>query len=124
VKRILVIDDNELIVYSLRKTFSHCHAEVCVACDDHDILDKISSHSYDLCLIDIQLPDVDGVTIMKHIKNFSPSTKIAVMSVPPISADSKTFVKTEEIPMIAKPFSLSEMKTLLHGLLDEKPHTL
>jgi CheY-like chemotaxis protein len=124
VKRILVVEDNDLIVYSIKKTLNHYHADVCVACDGADAVHKISSHCYDLCLIDIHLPDINGLEILKQIKTFSPSTKIAVMTTPPIGPDAKIFIETEAINIIEKPYNLPEMKLLLNGLLEDKSLSL
>jgi CheY-like chemotaxis protein len=119
VKSILVVDNNDLIVYSIRKTLTHYQANVCVVSDGPDAVHKIASHFYDLCLIDIHLPDINGLEILKQIKTFSPSTKIAVMTTPPIGHDAKKFIETEAINIIEKPYNLSEMKLLLNGLLED-----
>jgi DNA-binding NtrC family response regulator len=124
VKSILVVDNNDLIVYSIMKTLTHYQADVCVASNGPDAVLKISSHAYDLCLIDIHLPDINGVDILKQIKTFSPSTRIAVMTTPPIGNDARKFIETEAINIIEKPYNLSEMKTLLNGLLGDKSPSL
>ena len=69
-------------------------------------------------MLDICLPDISGIEVIKHLKSFSPATKIAIMTAPPISDDSKGFVLMEANYFIEKPFALSEIKTLAHTLIE------
>jgi len=117
-KKILLVDDNDLILYSLRKTFSHYPAEIAIARSGTDALLKITAHSYDLCLLDTPLSDIDGIDVMKRIKTVSPDTKIVFMTASPISADSKGFVERESIHCISKPFDLGEVKMFIKHLLE------
>jgi len=118
-KKILVVDDNDLILYSFMKTFSRYPAEISIARNGTDALRKISSDLYDLCLVDTPLVDIDGMDVMKRIKTISPSTKIAVMTALPMSDDSREFVERESIHSISKPFDLAEMKGLINNLLED-----
>ena len=119
VKRILIIDDNELIRHSLKKVFCHYPVEVSLAVKGSDAITEIFSHFYDLCMLDISLPDISGIEVIKHLRLLSPATKIAIMTAPPICDDSKGFVLMEANYFIEKPFDLSEIKTLAHMLVEE-----
>ena len=85
-----------------------------------DAMTDIFSHFYDLCLLDICLPDISGIEVIKHLRSLSPATKIAIMTVPPISVDATGFMMMEANYFIEKPFALSEMKMLAKMLLDEE----
>ena len=118
VKKILIVDDNELIRQSLKRVFCHYPFEVSLAAKGSDAIADIFSHYYDLCMLDICLPDISGIEVIKHLRSLSPATKIAIMTAPPISDDSKGFVLMEANYFIEKPFSLSEIKTLAHTLIE------
>ncbi len=118
-KKILVVDDNDLILYSFMKTFSRYPAEISIARSGTDALHKISSDLYDLCLLDTPLSDIDSIDVMKRIKTVSPATKIAIMTASPMSDDSREFVERESIHSISKPFDLAEMKVLIKDLLKD-----
>jgi DNA-binding response OmpR family regulator len=118
-KKILLVDDNDLILYSLRKTFCHYPAEIAIARSGTDALLEISSHLYDLCLLDTPLSDIDGIDVMKRIKAVSPDTKIVMMTASPISDDSRGFVDRESIHCISKPFDLGEVKMFIKYLLED-----
>lgn len=118
VKKVLIIDDNELILHSLKRVFCHYPVEVSLAVKGSDAMTEIFSHFYDLCMLDICLPDISGIEVIKQLRLLSPATKIAIMTAPPISDDSKGFVLMEANYFIEKPFNLSEIKTLAHMLTD------
>ena len=123
-KKLLIIDDNELIQHSLKKVFCHYPVEVSSAINGNDAIADISSRFYDFCLLDIHLPDVSGLEIIKQLRSLSPSTKIAVMTTPSINDSSSGFLQTGANYFIEKPFDLSEMKVLAKMLLEgEGPST-
>ena len=63
-KRILVIDDERLMLYGLKKAFNKDLIEVDTAATAREALQAIRSCNYDLCLIDIRLPDGNGFKLM------------------------------------------------------------
>lgn len=119
-KKVLIIDDNELIQHSLKKVFCHYPVEVSSVTNGSDAMTDIQSHFYDLCFLDLCLPDVSGIEVIKHLRSLSPSTKIAIMTAPPITDDSAGLVLMEANYFIEKPFDLSEIKMLANFLLDEE----
>ena len=73
-QKILLVDDEALILYSLSKTLRHCGSEVTTVTNGTDALSEIQRNSYDICFLDVQLPDANGLDLMKTIRNDSPST--------------------------------------------------
>lgn len=116
----MIIDDNELIQHSLKKVFCHYPVEVSHAVNGNDAMAEIISHFYDLCMLDICLPDISGIEVIKRLRSLSPSTKIAIMTAPPISVDTTGFLLMEANYFIEKPFDLSEIKTLANMLIGEE----
>ncbi len=64
-KKILIVDDEFLINYSLSATFQAKDTEVTTAADGATALKAISENHFDLCFLDIHLPDISGLEIMK-----------------------------------------------------------
>lgn len=116
-KKILVIDDNELITYSLAKTADHYPAEVSIASSGSDALEKVSSQYYDLCFLELELPDISGVDVMRKIREVSPSTRIALMTSAQSGEGSRRLAEGEADHLITKPFDLVEIRTLLSNLI-------
>jgi CheY-like chemotaxis protein len=79
-KNILVVDDDRLILYALTKILSEQGYNVVTAETATRAIEKISFCPFDLCLIDVHLPDLNGIELMKVIKGICPITKIMIMT--------------------------------------------
>ena len=73
--KILLVDDKELILHSLCKTLKHSGADVTSVTNGKDALQEIQRSSYDICFLDVQLPDANGLELMKIIGEMSPATQ-------------------------------------------------
>ncbi len=78
--KILLVDDKELILYSLSKTLRHGGADVITVTNGKDALREIQGSCYDICFLDVQLPDANGLELMKTFRELSPKTIIIIMA--------------------------------------------
>lgn len=127
-KNILVIDDDKLICYGLKKALNHGSYEVETASTASEALMALTLCKYDLCLLDIRLPDVQGFQMMRIIKDICPRTKIIVMTASFVLQEKELCGQIKEAMrngacyFIYKPFELRQLKDVvtrvLHG--DEK----
>jgi CheY-like chemotaxis protein len=121
-KKILVIDDDQLIRYGLRKALQQESIEVTTASSAAAAEEELSICPYNLCLLDIHLPDYNGLDLMKIIKNICPETKIIVMTASHIDNDElssniKEAAENGACHFLAKPFALNEVKEIIHEAL-------
>ena len=117
-KKILVVDDDQLILYGLRKALQNNVYQVDTAATFDDAITHFSSCPYDLCLLDIHLPDGDGLQLMKIIKDICPESKIIVMTASYISDDElsdniKQALENGACYFIPKPFDLANLKEIV-----------
>lgn len=66
--KILVVDDDPDLRDIYDETFTEAGYQVDLACDGQEGLDKIFKGGYDLILLDIMMPKIDGLTVLKKIK--------------------------------------------------------
>lgn len=123
-KNILVVDDNELILLGLAKVLENESFEVTTAGTGAAALEKLSSCRYDLCLLDIHLPDMNGLDLMKFIKDMCPASKVVIMSASffnsaSISEDLQQSTGSGACRFVAKPFSLCEITEVVRKELEE-----
>ncbi|MDP2943748.1 MAG: response regulator [Candidatus Omnitrophota bacterium] len=113
-KKILVIDDEELIIKSLKKLLEKENYEVFVAKNGQDALAMVEEEKFDLIIADIRMPGINGVettqTIMDSLKrqNF---TRVPVIFITGY-ADEEIRKKANVLKPIAyiyKPFDISEL---------------
>ncbi len=111
---ILVVDDNQLVLYGLAKALQHNSYAVQTASTGQKALRKLAYCPFDLCMLDINLPDFNGLELMKMIKEFCPDTKIIVMTAsnldsPEVSENINAAISNGACHFIAKPFDLCDI---------------
>ena len=124
-KRILVIDGQELMRYGLQKALSQNVIEVDTVGTAGEAQEALRSCTYDLCLIDIFLPDESGLQLMESIRATCPKMKIIMMT----SSDSDLGDDLNEkinnarekkaCHFLCKPFDLSQLKDVIFRVLQE-----
>jgi CheY-like chemotaxis protein len=107
-KRILIVDDESLIRYALsaalRQDDTHVKAVPC----GKDALGEIDALFYDLCFLDVNLPDINGLDLMKTIKKSSPATKIIIMTGGVVDKPEMVqSIQANAILLLSKPFDLN-----------------
>ena len=70
-KRILLVDDEPLILKGLTYTLEQEGYETNIAMDGEEALSKFMAHPYDLVLLDVMLPKMDGLTLCQRIREVS-----------------------------------------------------
>jgi DNA-binding response OmpR family regulator len=116
-KRILVVDDE----HSLRSAISAQLKEegYSVSCaEDGDVAIKmLGSQSFDLILLDLKMPHVDGFEVLRFVKKKHPKTKVMMLTG---FADLKNALESRGLGadhFIAKPFERQELLLAVHRLL-------
>ncbi|MFQ5716307.1 MAG: UDP-3-O-acyl-N-acetylglucosamine deacetylase [Nitrospinales bacterium] len=124
-ERILIVDDEKNIVSSLESILFDEGYEVSSAEDGLDALEIIQSDPPDLVLLDIWIPGMDGIEVLKTIKAYNPETHVLIMSG---HASIDTAVKATKLgasDFIEKPFSLNQLvQSVENVLLEEKARPL
>jgi CheY-like chemotaxis protein len=119
--KILIVDDESLIRYSLSVTLKDGRTEVRTAANGGEALQAVRDVSFDLCFLDIHLPDMSGLDIMKLLRSASPKTKIIVMSGEILTEDAKKTVQEHAVLFLAKPFDLDFVRSFTRVVLDRIP---
>ena len=122
---ILVVDDDQLILFGLARALNDDAYIVKTAATAKEAIEKISYCTYDLCLLDIHLDDLNGLELMKFIKGKSPETKIIIMTAScidslDISENIDTALANGACHFIAKPFNLCDIKEVVKKVLSEE----
>jgi len=111
-RRILIVDDEELILSGLSKSLANDNTDIKTVSNGTDALKEIGSCSYDLCFLDVFLPDINGIKVMKKIKTLSPATKVVIMTAHDVNDDMSKDIKDNSFNFIGKPFDLSQVRAI------------
>jgi two-component system response regulator PilR (NtrC family) len=118
--KILVADDEQSMREFLEIMLKKEGYKVSLASNGEEVLKLVEKDIFDLALLDIRMPKLDGITALKKIKAISPET-IVIMITAYASADSAIkAMKEGAFDYITKPFKVEEIKLIIKNALEKK----
>jgi two-component system alkaline phosphatase synthesis response regulator PhoP len=117
VARILLVEDEEALAEGLRVNLERKHYDVDVAGDGRTGLARAHDRRYDLILLDIRLPEIDGFEVCQRLRqdgNFTPILMLTARNQPD---DVVYGLKLGADDYVTKPFDLAELLARIEGLL-------
>jgi CheY-like chemotaxis protein len=118
--KILIVDDESLIRHSLSAALRQEDIEVKAVSCGADALEEVAACRYDLCFLDVNLPDLNGLDLMKTIKNSSPATKIIIMTAGVVDdPEAVRSIQTNANLFLAKPFDLDRVKQFVDRIIGQ-----
>ena len=103
-KKVLVVDDEKLIVKGLKFSLEQDDMEVDTAFDGEEAIEKARANTYDIILLDIMLPKFSGLEVCQMIREFS-EVPIIMLTAKAEEEDELTGFEIGVDEYVAKPFS-------------------
>jgi YesN/AraC family two-component response regulator len=119
VKRLLIVDDEESLTFSLYQTFINVpiECEVLTASNGDDALAKIEEKRFDLVITDIAMPGINGLDLLSMIKARDNETKVIVITAYGSDENREQALRRGADNYLEKPFDLYEIKDLVLKIL-------
>jgi DNA-binding NtrC family response regulator len=117
---ILIVDDDDMMQETLSDVFKKRDYEVFSVGSGNGAISVIKKNNIDLILLDMRLPDVDGLEILKKIKEFDTEILVIIMTAYSDVQTAVTAMKLGAYHYINKPFELEELKLLIEKGLETK----
>jgi two-component system KDP operon response regulator KdpE len=118
--RILVVDDDPDIRQAMRATLTACGYEVGDARTGEQSLEKLHSETYDLVLLDINMPGIGGMETCRRIRGES-EIAIVMLTVSNSEGDKVNALNAGADDYITKPFSMPELLARIRATLRRMP---
>jgi CheY-like chemotaxis protein len=115
--RVLVLDDNEQILHWLRRTLAAAGFDVSTAETAARARQEAAAFRPDLALLDVMLPDGDGVSVACEMLREWPQLQVVIMTGMELSAEETALCERHQFPLLRKPFLAQEVVGLLQGRL-------
>lgn len=119
--RVLVAEDNPMNIFVIKKVCSKWNIEPVIAENGIDVIDKLNSGTYDVILMDIHMPLMDGFEATKKIRNMQDKvkSKIPIIALTAsVSEDLNLKIKAVDInDYIRKPFNAKELYNKLKNIV-------
>ena len=115
-KRVLVVDDEKLIVKGIRFSLLQDSLEVDCAYDGEEALNMAKENDYDLILLDVMLPKMDGFEVCQQIREFS-DVPIIMLTAKGDDMDKILGLDYGADDYITKPFNILEVKARIKAIM-------
>ena len=115
-KKVLVVDDEKLIVKGIRFSLEQDGMEVDCAYDGEEALKKAKDHSFDMILLDIMLPKLNGFEVCQQIREFS-MVPIVMLTAKGDDMDKILGLEYGADDYITKPFNILEVKARIKAIM-------
>lgn len=118
-KNILVVDDELLIRWALREHLEDAGFRVLEAVDGHSALRHFEERSdIDAVILDLRLPDMDGIEILRRIKATCPKCQVIMMTAHGMPETANEAILLGARDFVDKPFDYGEMVERVEKVLD------
>ena len=115
-RKILVVDDEKLIVKGIHFSLLQDGFEVDCAYDGAEALNMAKNGKYDVILLDVMLPEMDGFTVCQQIRSFS-DVPIIMLTAKGDDMDKILGLEYGADDYITKPFNILEVKARIKAIL-------
>jgi DNA-binding NtrC family response regulator len=118
-KKILVVDDEESLRTVLSTELLSEGYEVGTAADGDEAVTEMGKTAFDLILLDIKMPRMNGFEVLKHVKDKHPRTKVIMLTG---FADLKNAIESKKLgaeDFVSKPYDLVDLLTTIERVMSE-----
>jgi two-component system response regulator AtoC len=119
-ERILICEDDEDLAFVLREALIRKEYEVEIAPTARTLLDRLGSAAYDLILLDVRLPDMDGLDAISKCRELAPETPVIIMTAHgtrPMAIDA---INRGAYDFFTKPLKMAEFQVVVARALDRR----
>ncbi|WP_417521272.1 EAL domain-containing protein [Marinobacter sp.] len=118
--RILVVDDEPRLVSALASLLSGCGYDVTEAYGGKQACELADTSHYDLALIDLRMPEVDGFAVMAHLENRQPECGVIVISGESSFTAVSRALRRGALDYIRKPYDPEELLAIVKGVVGKQ----
>lgn len=115
-KKVLVVDDEKLIVKGIRFSLEQDGMDVDVAYDGEQALEAAHNNQYDVILLDVMLPKMSGFEVCQQIREFS-DVPVIMLTAKGDDMDKILGLEYGADDYITKPFNILEVKARIRAII-------
>ena len=121
--RVLLVEDEEKVARFVARGLKAERYAVDIAADGMSGLDHVRAYTYDLIVLDLNLPGLSGTELLKHIRKSYPHVPVLILSARDHIADKVQNFEEGADDYLTKPFSFAELLVRVKALLRRGPVT-
>ena len=117
--KVLVADDDDKVRWLMKLNLTRAGYDVLLARDGKEAYGLVEQEHPDLAILDVIMPEMDGVTLCKEIKGSLPETKVMMLTVKGTDEDMQRAREAGADRYMLKPYSLAELLEAIESLTQE-----
>ena len=114
--KLLIVEDEKILCDTIAKSLHHAGYEVDCCYDGTEALERILAESYDLIVLDLNLPGMDGMQLLEELRETDAETKVLILSARSQVADKVAGLDAGANDYLEKPFHLQELAARVRSL--------
>ena len=118
--RVLVVDDDADVGEFLRDALSAWSYDVTLVTSGREAVDLISHQIFDAALVDIWMPQMDGLQVLDEMKRHDPALEVVMMTGNPMVETAVQALKSGAYDYLIKPLNLDELQHLMQQVLEKR----
>ena len=122
--KILIVDDNEVVRLSHLRSLRSAKCDADAVWDGTQALHAMELESYDVVLLDLRMPGMDGMDVLKTIKRRWPDSEVVIITGYPSIESAKEAVRLGAYDYLAKPLGPDDVINAAHNAMRQKEWTL
>ncbi len=115
--KVLLVEDDQALAYSIAKMFAQEGHVMEVSHDGRDGLERVMVGSYEMIILDISLPELDGLEICRQYRQSGGATPIIFLTGKSYVADKELGLDLGADDYVTKPFSIKELLARVRAIL-------
>jgi len=116
---VLIVDDEKNIRLTLALALEQLNIPVDTAANGEEALQKLAEKSYGLMLLDLRMPGIDGLEVLKRVPELRPEVKVVIITAWGSIEAAVEAMKLGAVDFLQKPFDAQDVRELVSSLLDE-----
>jgi len=117
---ILIVEDKESFGKMLNASLEDAGISVTLAKDGRQALRLFKKEKFEVGIIDLRLPDIDGIDLLRELKKFDTDTKFLIMTAFGTIERAVEAMKLGAYDFLTKPFDVEQLITLIQRILEEQ----
>ena len=118
--RILVVDDEDIVIRSCLRILDGNGYQIEAAHDGHEALRKVEDNSYDVMILDIMMPNLGGMEVLRRVKETHPDMDVIMITGLSQIDTAVQAMKLGAFDYISKPFEPDELKLVIQRALERR----
>jgi DNA-binding response OmpR family regulator len=119
-RSVLIVDDEKNILLTLSQSLEVLQLETDTAINGEDALTKLKEKDFSLILLDLRMPGIDGMEVLRQVREIRPDIRIIMISAYGTIEVAVEAMKLGAVDFIQKPFSPEEVRALVSRVLDRE----